>query len=158
MANKCTNYIEDIEFLLEQINMKVRVVTTDKAFPKYVITKRDLNVDTALENVPELAEVMLSYLDVRNLDDLIQKRIILKQIADYLEPQRSTYKGTHYKNLCDDLFKVFNSCGIRHNNEHQISMNEEQRKQLYDATFKAAVCLLQTENIRTFQALAKAVN
>lgn len=158
MTNECCNYCEDIEFLLEKINMRVRKVSKDNSFPQYIINKRDTSVDVALENVPELAEVLLSYFDIRNQDDLTQKQIILKQIADYLEPKKSQYNGTQYSGLYRELFKVFNRCGIRHNDKRQIQMGDTQRMELFDATFKAAVHLMQAENVNEFYKLAGIVD
>lgn len=150
VTQECTRCIENIECILEKLNMCVREIKQDSA-SKYVISKRDVSVDAAIEAVPELSEVLLSYLDVRNRDDVDAKKAILKTIADYLEPRRYTYKGTSYAGLCEDLFMVFNTCSIRHSGKDQLKIRKPQRIKLYDQTFRSAIHLLQSEEIGAFK-------
>lgn len=142
---------ENIDFLLEQLNWVIREKHVKNNFPQYIITKRDVDVDSVLATVPELSETLLSYLDVRNQNDIWAKRIILKQIADFLEKKKPVYDGTEYRNLSRDLFMVFNKCNIRHNNDEQIEMDDKQRMALYDQTFKAAVHLIRKETVDEFR-------
>lgn len=150
--DKCDQYIENIEYILEKSNMHVREIDAD-TFPQYVIGKRDVDVDTVLEAVPELSEALLSYLDIRNQKDEAAKKEILKRIADYLEPLRNSkkYKGTSYSQLCDDLFTIFNKCKIRHNDKRQWALKKPERMKLYDQTFKAAIHLLQSDEASQFK-------
>lgn len=148
---ECERCFANIEYILEMVNMKLRVHSLDNQFPCYIVSKRDAAVDAVLENVPELADVLLSYLDVRNQNDYNAKRIILKQIADYMEPRRPEYNGTAYHHLCKNLFKVFNECGIRHNNDRQIILPLQTKMALYDSSFKVAIHLLQKATIDDFQ-------
>ena len=140
------------------VNMRVRKITM-KGTPQYVISKRDAQVDAVIEAVPELSEVLLSYLDVRNRNDEDAKKAVLKAIADYLEQRRKDnyYKGTEYNSLCEDLFTVFNNASIRHQNKQQWKLKTSARITLYDQTFKAAIHLLQKEDVDAFQAAVKDV-
>lgn len=144
-------FIDNIEYILERCNMRVREKPVKGNFPQYIITKRDVNVDAVIEEVPELSDVLLSYLDIRNKNDEQAKREILKQIADYLEPKRKDYKSTAYSSLCDSLFVVFNKCNIRHNDKNQIKLRKPQRMKLYDQTFTAAIHLMQMESVNVFK-------
>ena len=154
ITEECRRCIENIEYNLEMINMRVREIAT-KGVPQYVIFKRDAQVDAIIESVPELSEVLLSYLDMRNRDDVTAKKAILKAIADYLEPKRKNYKGTIYSNLCEDLFTVFNNATIRHQNEQQWKLSAAESMKLCDKAFKAAIHLLQREDVEAFHATVK---
>lgn len=157
LENEHQRCLDNIMYLLTQLNLSVREKLMDGRFSQYIITKRDEDVDAVLEIVPELSELLLSYLDVRNQANVEAKKYILNQIAKFLEPKRSTYDGTNYSKLCDDLFYIFNNCGIRHNNDKQIELTVEQRMNIYDKTFKAAIHLLQKENIELFHQEVKSL-
>lgn len=153
---KCKCCFMNIRYLLEQRNMFVRKLDSDENFSKYVITKRDVDVDAVLETVPELSEILLSYLDIRN-QNIEFKKAALNHIAAFLEPKRKQYDGTQYKSLCDDLFYAFNNCGIRHNNDQQVKLPDERQMDLFDEIFKAAVHLMQKEKMETFQQIIKSL-
>ena len=148
---ECERCIENIECILESINMRVRSI--DRApFSQYIISKRDADVDAVIETVPELSEALLSYLDVRNRNDENAKKGVLKAIADYLEDRHRSkyYKGTEYSSLEDNIFTVFNKVDIRHGDKKQWKLPKAERMKLYDQTFKAAIHLLQMENVKEF--------
>ena len=154
IVEECARCIENIEYKLEMVNMRVREITTGET-PQYVISKRDANVDVVIEAVPELAEALLSYLDVRNRNDENAKKAVLKAIADYLEQKRKDkcYQGTEYNRLCENLFAVFNNATIRHKNSQQWKLKKPERMKLYDQTFKAAIHLMQKEDIDLFNSI-----
>ena len=143
-------FLENCDFILEQCNMSVREVETD-GFPQYRIYKRDANVDAALEAAPELADVLLAYLDIRNDGNEAFKKQTLKQLADYLEPLRNNLKGTEYKSLSEAVFRVFNTCNIRHNDDKQLRLKKAQRISLYDRTFKMCLHLLQVKDVMEYK-------
>lgn len=154
VGEECFRCIENIEYKLEMVNMRVREVATEKT-PQYIISKRDAQVDVVIEAVPELSEVLLSYLDVRNRNDENAKKAVLKAIADHLEQKRKDkcYQGTEYNRLCENLFAVFNNASIRHKNSQQWKLKKAERLKLYDQTFKAAVHLLQKEGVDSFNSM-----
>lgn len=149
VSEECLRCIENIEYNLEMVNMRIRKINSGSV-PKYVVSKRDAQVDAVLESVPELSEALLSYLDVRNEHDEQAKKSVLKAIADFLEPKRKSYNKTKYNELCENLFTVFNKASIRHNNSEQWKLRKAERIKLYDQTFKAAVHLLQMEATNAF--------
>lgn len=151
IVEECVRCIENIEYKLEMVNMRVREITTGET-PQYVISKRDADVDAVIESVPELSEALLSYLDVRNRNDENAKKSVLKAIADYLEQKRKDkcYHGTEYNRLCENLFVVFNNASIRHKNSQQWKLKKPERMKLYDQTFKAAIHLMQMEDVKGF--------
>lgn len=152
---ECQSCMENVSFLLEQLNYVVRERLVDGKFPQYIIAKREVEVDALIEHVPELSEILLAYLDFRNQNNVESKIHILNQIAKFLEPKRKAYNNTFYSSICDDLFFVFNNCGIRHNNDKQLVLTDEQQIEICDKTFKAAIHLLQKENIDEFQQYIK---
>lgn len=151
ISEECSRCIENIEYKLEMINMRVRTVATGGT-PQYIISKRDAQVDSVVEAVPELSEALLSYLDVRNQKDEDAKKAVLKAIADYLEDRHKSkyYRGTMYASLEENLFTVFNKVGIRHGDKKQWKLRKPARMKLYDQTFKAAIHLLQMEDVKAF--------
>ena len=151
ISGECTRCIENLECILEQANWCVHESKKDP-YPKYTLRKRSADVDATIEAVPELAEALLAYLDLRNQKDEEAKKSILHAIADYLEPKRKDYKGTAYHSLCEDLFTVFNKCNIRHNNSSQVKLRKPERMKLYDQAFNASLHLLQMEEVNDFQA------
>lgn len=151
ISEECARCIENIEYKLEMVNMRVRKITT-KETPQYVISKRDVQVDAVIETVPELSEALLSYLDVRNSNNEDVKKAVLKAIADYLEDRHKSkyYKGTMYASLENNIFTVFNKVGIRHGDKKQWNLRKPERMKLYDQTFKAAIHLMQMEDVKCF--------
>lgn len=144
-------YIEDIVYFFEQCNMTVRKRKGKKDFPQYVVTKRDAAVDATIEQAPEISEILLSYLDIRNAKDEEFKKKAIRDIADYLEPKRKYYNGTAYKGLCESLFYAFNTFDIRHNNEKQKKLRKPQRMELYDKLFQMSLHLIQSEQIKEYK-------
>lgn len=149
-------FIENITFVLEKCNMNVREDKVN-AFPQYIITKRDAQVDTTIDIVPELSEVLLSYLDIRNQHDEVFKKNAIKTIADYLEPKRKTFKGTGYSGLCDYVFYAFNRLGIRHNNKEQVTLKKSERMKLYDVLFRMTMHLIQKEKMDECMSFIEAI-
>ena len=151
LEKECTRCIENIEYFLTHINMRVREKNV-APFPQYAISKRDAQVDAVIEAVPDLSEALLSYLDIRNQNDMGVKEAVLKAIADYLEDRHreNYYKGTMYAGLERDIFTVFNNVDIRHSGQKQWKLRKPERMKLYDQTFKAAVHLLQMEDVKSF--------
>lgn len=143
-----SNFIENIQYILEQRNMTYRKSTSGD-YSQYIIGKRDAVVDSTIETIPELAEIILSYLDIRNYKDVEHKQYVLKRISDYMEPRRKQYKNTIYSRLCDDLFMVFNKCNIRHNKD-QLNITKGKRIKLYDKAFRMSLILLQYDEIQVF--------
>ena len=102
----------------------------------------------------ELADVLLSYYDVRNIADVKFKRQALKAIADYLEPIRKDISGTVLNKICDNVFCVLNKCSIRHNNT-EFNASEKEAIELYDSTFNMSLMLLNYKKIALYEDMAK---
>lgn len=139
--------IINLEYILEQCcNMRVREEDGEKAV-KYFITKRNSVVDATVEMVPELSNVLLGYLDIRNEKDVIFKKRALETIYAYMEPRRNEYKGLACRPISEEFFACMNSLGIRHNTEKQVTIPNRKRIMVFDKLFKMALYVLQTEKV-----------
>ncbi len=151
LENVLNPYIENIIFILEQINMTVREKELNDGSFQYIVTKRDAEIDATLESAPELSEVLLSYLDVRNSFDLEFKKNALINIAGYLEAKHNDFKKTEYQGLYKTLFFAFNNFNIRHNDDKQIQLSEDEQLEIYDKIFRMAIHLIQSSRVREFK-------
>ena len=139
--------IQNAEYLLEQCcNMTVRE-EKDEACPKYYITKRNAYVDNAVVTIPELKDVLLGYLDIRNTDDIEYKISALTSLYSYMEPHRREYKALSCGSVSEEFFSSMNSFGIRHNTKSQICMQGKKKKSICDKLFMMAVYVLQTPDV-----------
>ena len=143
--------LQNAEYLLEQCcNMTVRE-EFNEVFPKYFITKRDAHVDAAVVAVPELKDILLGYLDIRNADDIEYKKSALTAIYKYMEPHRKEYKGLACSAISEEFFTSMNTFGIRHNTKSQIRMHKKKRIAVCDRLFMMAVYALQTREVNQYK-------
>ena len=156
ISDSLRRFIENISYSLEQCNMRVREIEMSY-FPQYIISKRDASVDLTIEAAPELADILLSYLDIRNQRDEKFKKAAIKAIADYLEPKEKCYRGTGYSSLCSDVFNAYNNLSIRHNNKRQKPVKKGDRIKVYDALFRMSLHLIQKEKIDADQLFVKSI-
>ena len=151
IARESERILQNLEYILEQgCNMYVRVDYIEK-YPKYIISKRDADVDSALESAPELNDYLLGYLDVRNENDLEYKKNALIAIYHYLEPQRSTFKNVYSGKMCETFFATMNKFNIRHNKDDQIVLPEYKQKDVYDKLFKIGLCVVRSKELLDYQ-------
>lgn len=151
IAKESERILQNLEYILEQgCNMYVRVDESEK-FAKYIISKRDADVDVALESAPELNESLLGYLDVRNEDDLEYKKNALIVICHYLEPQRNSFKNIYSGKLSETFFACMNKFNIRHNREDQIVLPEYILKDVCDKLFKIGLFVVRSKELLEYQ-------
>lgn len=140
----CAYVRENVKSTLEGLNMKAEKISCNR----FIFCKRDADVDSVLENAPELAENLLGYLDFRRKNDIEFKRIVLRSLADYLEGKRDSLNKLGYKSICDSVFFAYNSFNIRHNNEKQVTFQSEKELiQMYDKVFKASLHLIRSNEV-----------
>ena len=147
--------IRNAEYVLEQCcNMTIRKME-DKAFPKYFITKRNSRVDAAVAAVPELSDILLGYLDIRNSDSIEYKKSALTAIYGHLEPHRKEYKSSICSSISEEFFAAMNTFGIRHNTKSQVRMQTKKKMSLCDKLFMMAIYVLQTDTVMRYKAELK---
>lgn len=151
IENETERLLKNVAYILEQCcNMNIREID-DSVFPKYRITKRNVRVDAAAVAVPELAEILLGYFDIRNEDDLDYKKTALTSIYSYLEPRRKEFKEHACSSICEEFFAAMNNFGIRHNTKAQIRLQANKKKSVCDRLFMMAVYVLQTQEVLQYK-------
>lgn len=138
----------NIELIAELTNYKLEFINEH-----YTFIKRDVDVDLVLkqlETEEDLRLALLSYNDFRIEEDIKEKKIILKQIGDWLEPNRQNLNSIN-KCLTDDIFFVLNKAEIRHNNRNELRLDDNSILQLYDELFKMMLHLLRESDIKKIQ-------
>ena len=110
---QCINAVWSlIDYDLEQINHYI--YRTEDG--KYLVVQKDAAASAVADIVaPELADAIIEYNHHLLKGDLKSKKLILKQIADALEPRRSELK-TANKTIENDFFYMVNTMNVRHNN------------------------------------------
>lgn len=151
VENESNRLIKNAEYILEQCcNMTVRE-EDDEDFPKYYITKRNAHVDAAIIAVPELKDVLLGYMDIRNTDNVEYKKAALSTIYTYMEPHRKDYKGLTCSPISEEFFTSMNTFGIRHNTKSQIRMQAKKKIAVCNKLFMMAVYVLQTAQVNEYK-------
>lgn len=141
--------IENIGLIITKLNFE-RDIDKEKEYITYI--KRDADVDSVLsiiESEDDLRLSLLEYNDFRIENDIQQKKIILKKIGDYLEPQRKEL--SNYNNsLTDDIFYILNNFSIRHNNQKQITLDNTKLLYWYDVLFKMMIQIIREKQIKNY--------
>lgn len=140
--------IENTEKIIEKLNYKRHI---ENGIITY--TKRDADVDSVLslfEENNDMRFTLLKYYDFKIENDVGQKRLVLKKIADYLEPKRKQLNGFN-KSLTDDVFYLINKIDIRHNNENELNIPDGDQIRILDMLFKMSLHLIRTEEIINMQ-------
>ena len=128
--------LENIPKILEKMNYKL-----EKLEDKVIIVKRNSDVDSILDKVPEdISMLLLEYNDFRICNDLKAKAKILKAIDLYLDNDnkklKKQIKGLD-STLVDSFETILNNMGINHQNNSDIykSMSDKEKNQWYDKCF-----------------------
>ena len=151
VENETGRLLENAEYLLEQsCNMRIREENNDD-FPRYYITKRNAYVDSAVTAVPELSDILLSYSDIRNSNNLEFKKAVLTSIYGYMEPHRNKYKSLTCGAVSEEFFSSMNSFGIRHNDKSQVRLQKKNKMSVCDKLFMMAVYVLQTIEVNEYK-------
>lgn len=154
LKNETERMLTNAAYILEQCcNMRVRE-EYDGSFSKYYICKRDEKVDAAVVAAPELGNLLLGYLDVRNEDDLEYKKSALIEIYKHMEPNRGEYKQWS-GSVSEEFFACMNKFGIRHNAKSQVRLRS--KKKVYDKLFMLGIYALQSKNVAEIKNEMKAL-
>ena len=159
-AKETGRLLQNAEYILEQCcNMRVRLGDYMEGAnePQYYICKRDVAVDAAVESAPELAVVLLGYMDIRNAKDRAYKENALTEIYKYLEPRRKEYSKGIAGAMSEEFFAAMNKFDIRHSKGVQIKLHYTKRNALYDKLFRMALFVLQSEDAVKYRDEIKAL-
>lgn len=160
MHKETSRLLENADYILEQCcNMQVRLGKCKEGVdePQYYICKRDAAVDAAIEAAPELVDVLLGYMDIRNAKDRGYKESTLTEIYKYLEPRRKEYGKGIAGSISEEFFAAMNKFNIRHSKGIQIKLHYTKRNALYDKLFRMALYVLQSEDAVNYRDEIKAL-
>lgn len=147
LSKRTIAILENIPKILEKMNYKL-----EELEDKVIIVKRNSDVDSILDKVPEnISMLLLEYNDFRICNDLKAKAKILKAIDLYLDNDHKKLKKQikGFDSVLVDSFEtVLNNMGINHQNNSDIyeSMSNKEKNEWYDKCF-----LLMIHGIRTIK-------
>lgn len=147
---KVKNIFEhNVPIILEKLNYKI-VDTKNRK----IIIKRDADVDSVLEFVPDnISDLLLSYNDIR-CNNLESKKSILKNIDLYLESNsnKKSFKSLDSK-LWDSIGTIVNKMGVNHpiQEEPFLSLNHDEIISWYDKCFKMMLHLIRMKEIKSYK-------
>lgn len=138
------NIIEhNVPLLLEKMNY-----VSYQEGDKVLIRKRDADVDSILELVPEdIQTLLLSYNDIRN-NNIESKKTILKKIDLFIEKRKGDYKSFNAPTY-DTIQTIVNNMGINHPLEKKgyVDMTNKELIAWYDKCFKLMIHLIRIEEV-----------
>lgn len=153
------NRIPFIQKQIDDITQTIKTVIEKTGFElaqiedRYIIVEKDAISIEVADKAPELADVIIEYNHYLLKGDINKKRMILKTIADSLEPKRKAL-GQICKSNTEDFFDLVNTMNIRHNNLDPsaqklynpkfASLPTDQQEEWYDLIYEQALGLYVT--------------
>lgn len=129
---------ENIETLLEDLNYEIKV----KNNQEYIIVEKDMLLSAVAESNEDICNDIIEYRRFSLKGNILEKRNLLKLLANKVEGMKNLFKGTTYNNMFEDIQFMLNNFNIRHNNvqgknrkEYIVNLKDEELEQLYDKTF-----------------------
>lgn len=145
--------LENIPLILEKMNYKA-----EKVEDKIIISKRDADVDSVLEFVPEnIANVLLEYNDFRNQYDIKEKQRLLKAIDLYIE--KNIDIKAFDKELDGSIGTIVNKMGVNHpiKEEPYKLFTDNQLLEWYDKCFTMMLHAIRTVEVKEIKNERKAI-
>ena len=133
----------NLPLIIEKMNYQIK-----EERDKLRLIKRDSDVDSVLETVPQsCAVLLLDYNDIRN-NKIQSKKSILKELDLFIEKNKKTYQSID-KNTYNSIQLIVNKMGINHPIEEEPykSFDDEKLIEWYDKCFKLMLHLIRTKEI-----------
>ena len=147
---------QNINIILEMCNYKIVKISDH-----YTFVKRDADVDSVLPviaNNDNIKISLLQYHDFRIENNLEEKRKILITIAKYIEENKDIYKEKNHT-LYKKISEILNNCKIRHLNEKQYDLSDNDLISIYDLCFNMMLHLIRDIDINeAFSEFKKSLN
>ena len=144
----------NIAFILNELNYTIHIEEDYKV----LLIKKDADAinTSVIVNKDDVSDLIMEYNDFKITNDISEKKKILVELANYLEPKRRALKSKN-SNLEANLFMAFNNLNIRHNNlegkdkvEYTSNLKKEELLKWYDETYNLiliAIRLLELNNM-----------
>lgn len=144
----------NIAFILNELNYTIHIEDDYKV----LLIKKDADaINTSIiVNNDDVSDLIMEYNDFKITNDISEKKKILVELANYLEPKRRALKSKN-SSLEANLFMAFNNLNIRHNNlegkdkvEYTSNLKKEELLKWYDETYNLiliAIRLLELNNM-----------
>lgn len=154
-SQKVREFIDrNVPLILEKMNY-----AKYNEYDRVLIRKRDADVDSVLELVPEdIQTLLLDYNDIRN-NTLESKKTILKKLDLFIEKDKKKYKGLNASTY-DSIQIIVNKMGINHPITEQpySDLKSDELIKWYDKCFKLMIHLIRIENINEINADRKKIS
>lgn len=131
--------VDNMSFLVDRLGAHF---LTDKKTQEVCIAYNDELSSVVAKDFPEIENSLAEYKKIDNRGDLKRKGEILCTLFKRLEAEESKFKGTTYKNICDDTTFLFNKIGARHwvdkdriASKTFMTMSMEELEAWYDRTY-----------------------
>lgn len=131
--------VDNISLLLDRLG--AHFLTDSKTREVCIAYNDELSLVVGVD-FPEIESSLAEYLKIDNRSDLKRKGEILCTLFKKLEAEESKFKGTTYKNICDDTMFLFNKIGARHwvvkdklASKTFMAMSPEELELWYDRTY-----------------------
>ncbi|MCR5483385.1 MAG: hypothetical protein K6E99_03145 [Bacilli bacterium] len=151
-STRVISYMDNyIPKLVEKMNYTI--VTKNK---KKIITKRDSDVDSIIDIVPDnCVDLLLEYNDIRN-NNMKSKMEILKNLDKFIEEDKRTFKSINAETY-NSIQTIVNKMGINHPLEEEPfkSFSKEELVSWYDKCFKLMIHLIRQKEINEINKVRK---
>lgn len=133
--------VEIIKYDLDKISHKMHITDDNKIL---IVQKDPAAIAVADIVSPTLADSIIQYNHHLLKGDIKSKQLILKRIADALEPKRAELKQMN-RTIETDFFYMVNNMNVRHNNcdknapgytEQFATLSKEQQEGWYDEIYQ----------------------
>jgi len=147
--NQVVLLISKMDLFLEKCNYERINLGYNETYEMKIIkiVKRDADVDSVIPIInPDFMQDVLSYLDFRIENNLVEKENIIKRLYNYLEKEKFILNVDPNKKFFSDTKRVLNYC--RHFRENKLS-NEEMIL-LLDKAFYMFLHLIRTPMVKQY--------
>lgn len=143
-SKKVTGYMRmNLPLIIEKMNYQI-----ENNNKRYRLIKRDSDVDSILNFVPDnYVELLLDYNDIRN-NNLNSKMEILKKLDKYIEENKKVFKSINTETY-NSIQTIVNKMGINHplKEEPFKSFSTTELISWYDKCFKLMIHLIRQKEV-----------
>lgn len=135
--------LKNIESLLDELNYEI----VEKEFGRCEIVEKNALSTAVAEANPKIAGKVIEYRKYDLKGQVDEKMSILAELAKSIEPLKSKFKGTTYKEMYENTTFLLNNLNIRHNNEEksiypELSKDKEKLEEWCDRTYNCILDIL----------------